>query len=88
MAPGSSGKQTTHFVLLVEKKLGRISQRNRMIAERRIMDTLFEIEISEFEGGLHQIVQTNQLLAIQINQLQTPPSLTLPFAPISTYKHS
>ena len=40
-----------------------------MIAEKRIMDMLFEIDITEFEGGLHQVVQTNQLPAIQINQL-------------------
>ena len=40
-----------------------------MIAEKRIMNTLFEIEINEFEGGPHQVVKTNQLPAIQINQL-------------------
>ena len=40
-----------------------------MIAEKRIMDILFEIDITEFEGGLHQVVQTNRLPAIQINQL-------------------
>ena len=49
MAPGSSAKQSTHFALLVDKKLGRLSQRNRVIAEKRIMDILFEIEINEFE---------------------------------------
>ena len=69
MAPGSSDKQPTHFALLVEEKLGRLSQRNRMIAEKKIMDILFEIEINEVEGGLHQVVQTNQLPAIQINEL-------------------
>ena len=63
-APGLSAKQPTHFTLLVEEKLGRLSQRNRMIAEKRIMDILFKIEINEFEGGLHQVVQTNQLPAI------------------------
>ena len=62
MSPGSSAKQTTHFAHLVEEKLGRLSQRNIMIAEKRIMDILFEIEINEFEGGLHQFVQTNYLL--------------------------
>ena len=31
------------------------------------MDTLLEIEINEFEGGLHQVLQTNQLPTIQIN---------------------
>ena len=46
-----------------------------MIAEKRIMDILFEIEINEFEGGLHQVVQTNQLPAIQINQLPNQPAL-------------
>ena len=75
MAPGSSEEQPTHFALLVEEKLGRLSQRNRMIAEKRIMDILFEIEINEFEGGLHQVVQTNQLPAIQINQLPNQPAL-------------
>ena len=29
------------------------------------MDILFEIEINEFEGGLHQVMQANQLPAIQ-----------------------
>ena len=60
MVPGSSTKQPTHFAILVEEKLGRLSQRKRMIAEKRIMDILFEIEINEFEGGLHEIVQSNQ----------------------------
>ena len=31
-----------------------------MIARIRIMDILFDIEIDEFEGGLHQVMQTNQ----------------------------
>ena len=75
MAPGLSGKQITHFVLLVEKKLGSLRQRNKIIAEKRIMDILFEIEIDEFEGGFHQIAQTNQLPAIQINQLPHKPAL-------------
>ena len=75
MAPGSSVKQPTHFPLLVGKKLGRLSQRNRMITEKRIMNILFEIEINEFEGGLHQAVQTNQLPTIQINQLPNQPPL-------------
>ena len=60
MKPSSSAKQSTHLALLVEEKLGRLSQRNRMIAEKRIIDILFEIEINEFEGGLHQDLQTNQ----------------------------
>ena len=68
MAPGLSAKQPTHFALLVEEKLVKLSQRNRMIAEKRIMDILLEIEINEFEGGLHQVVQTNQLPAILTNQ--------------------
>ena len=75
MAPGSSAKQPTHFALLVEEKPGRLSQRNRMIAENRIMDILFEFDINEFEGGLHQVVETNQLPAIQINQLPNQPAL-------------
>ena len=69
MSPGSSAKQPTYFALRLEEKLGRFSQRNRMISEKRNMDILFEIEINEFEGGLHQAVQTNQLPAIQIHQL-------------------
>ena len=73
MAPSSSAKQPTHFALLAEEKLGRLSQRNRMIAEN-IMDIFFEIEINEFEGGLHQVVLTNQLTAIQINQLPDQPA--------------
>ena len=32
MAPGSSAKQPTHFALLVKEKLGRLSQRKRVIA--------------------------------------------------------
>ena len=75
IAPGSPAKQATHFALLVVEKLGRLSQRNRMIAEKRIMDILFEVEINEFEGGLHRVVQTNQLPAIQINQLPNQPAL-------------
>ena len=75
MTPGSSAKQSTHFALLVDKKLGRLSQRNRVIAEKRIMDILFEIEIDEFERGLYEVVQTNQLPAIQINQLPNQPEL-------------
>ena len=75
MAPGSSAKEPTHFALLVEEKLGRLSQKNRMIAEKRIMDILFEIEINEFEGGFHQVVKTNQSPAIQINQLPNQPAL-------------
>ena len=75
MAPDSSAKQPTNFILLVEEKLGRLSQRNRVIAEKRIMDILFEIEINEFEIGLYEVVQTNQLPAIQINQLPNQPEL-------------
>ena len=49
-----------------------------MIAE------MFEIEINEFEGGLHQVVQTNQLPAIQpalhMNQhISTQPNVNLPY---------
>ena len=75
MAPGSSAKQPTHFAILVEAKLGRLSQRNRMIAEKRIMIILFEIEINEFKEGLHQVGQTNKLPAIQINELPNQPAL-------------
>ena len=64
-AQGSSAKQPTHFALLEEEKLGRLSKRNRMIAEKRIMDILSDIKINEFEGGLHQVVQSNQLPAIK-----------------------
>ena len=46
-----------------------------MIAEKKIMNILFEIKINEFEGGLHQVVQTNQLPTIQINQLPNQPPL-------------
>ena len=73
-----SAKQPIHFPLLGElgrKILGRLSQKNRMIAEKRIMNILFEIEINKFEGGLHQIVQTNRLPAIQINELPSQPAL-------------
>ena len=69
MVPDPSAKQPAHFALLVEEKLVRLRQRNRMIAEKKIMDILFEMEINEFEGGLHQVVQTNQLPAIQKIQL-------------------
>ena len=55
----SSAKQPTHFALLVKQKLGRLSQRNRITVEKRIIDIFFKIEINEFEGGLHQVVQTN-----------------------------
>ena len=48
------------FALLVKKNLGRLSQRNKMIAEKRITDILFEIKITELEGGLHQVVKTYQ----------------------------
>ena len=75
MATDSSAKQPTNFILLVEEKLGRLSQRNRVIAKKRIMDILFEIEINEFERGLYEVVQTNQLPAIQINQLPNQPEL-------------
>ena len=75
MATDSSAKQPTNFILLVEEKLGRLSQRNRVIAEKRIMDILFEIEINEFERGLYEVMQTNQLPAIQINQLPNQPEL-------------
>ena len=51
MRPGLSAKQPTHFGLLVEEKLVRLSQRNRLITEKRIMDLLFEREINEFERG-------------------------------------
>ena len=64
MAPDSSAKQPTNFILLVEEKLGRLSQRNRVIAEKRIMDILFEIEINEFEIGLYEVVQTNSITRI------------------------
>ena len=46
-----------------------------MIAEKRIMGILFEIENNEFEGGLHQVMQTNQLPVIQISQLPNQPAL-------------
>ena len=75
MSPGSSAKQPTYFALRLEEKLGRFSQRNRMISEKRNMDILFEIEMNEFEGGLPQVVQSNQLPAIQINQLPNQPAL-------------
>ena len=74
MAPGLSSKQPTHSTLLVEKKLGRLSHKNGMTAENRIMDIFFEIEINEFEGGLHQVLQTNQLPDIQIKQLRNQPA--------------
>ena len=48
-----------------------------MIAEKRIMDVLFEIKVNESAGGLHQIVQTNQLPTIQINQLPNQPALDM-----------
>ena len=54
-----------------------------MIAEKRIMDILLEIEINKFEGGLHEVVQTNQLLAIQINQFPNQLALHMN-QPIST----
>ena len=75
MAPTSSAKQPTNFALLVEEKLGRLSQWNRMITENIIIDILFEIKINEFEGRLHQVVRTNQLPATQINQLPNQPAL-------------
>ena len=75
MAPSLSAKQPTHFGLLVEEKLVRLSQRNRVIAEKRIIDILFERELNEFERGIHQVVQTNQLPAIQINQLPNQSTL-------------
>ena len=52
MAHGSSVKQPNHFhfALLIEEKPGRLSQRDRMIAEKRIMDILFEIEINDLKG--------------------------------------
>ena len=56
MASSSSAKQPIHYALLAEEKLGRLSQRNKMIAEKRIIDILFKIEISKFERGLHQVV--------------------------------
>ena len=46
-----------------------------MIAEKRIMDILFEIEINESEGRLHQVVKTNQLPTIPINQPPNQPVL-------------
>ena len=54
-----------------------------MIAEKRIMDILLEIEINKFEGGLHEVVQTNQLLAMQINQFPNQLALHMN-QPIST----
>ena len=41
------------------------------------MDVLFEIKVNESAGGLHQIVQTNQLPTIQINQLPNQPALDM-----------
>ena len=52
MASSSSANQNAHFALLVEGKLVKLDQRNRLIAEKRIMDILFEIKINEFEGRL------------------------------------
>ena len=75
MAPSLSAKQPTQFALLVEEKLGRLIQRNIMIAEKRIVDILVGIKISEFKGGLHQVVQTDQLPVIHINQLSNQPAL-------------
>ena len=59
-----------------------------MIAEKRIMDILFEIEINEFEGGFHQVAKTNQSPAIQLpnqpalhmNQhISTQPNANIPY---------
>ena len=44
-----------------------------MIAEKRIVDILFNIEINGFEGGFHQIVQTNQSPTIQTYKLPNQP---------------
>ena len=74
MTPGLPAKQPAHFALVVEEKVIRLSQRNRMSAERKMINILFEIEIDEFEGGLHQVVQTNQLPVIQISQLPNRPA--------------
>ena len=48
-----------------------------MIAEKRIRDVLFEIKVNESAGGLHQLVQTNQLPTIQISQLPNQPALDM-----------
>ena len=52
MAHGSSVKQPNHFhlALLLEEKPSRLSQRDRMIAEKGIIDILFAIEINDFKG--------------------------------------
>ena len=77
MTPCSSAKQPTHFTLVVEEKLSRLSLRNRRIADNRI---------KEFEGGLQQVVQTNQINqlpnqhALQMNQhISTQTNTNQPF---------
>ena len=45
-SPPEKSTTVPHFALLVEEKLSGVDKWNRIIAEKRIMDLLFEIEMS------------------------------------------
>ena len=55
LPPDEKSTKMLHFALFVEKKLSRLSIRNRMVANKRIMDAVFEIEISTFKENEREV---------------------------------
>ena len=53
-----------HFALLIKGKLSRLSKQNRMVAEKRIIDIVFEIIMSAFKK-----VNTKVRVLLVVSQL-------------------
>ena len=57
MQPHPDQKKSTkmpHSDLFIEEKLSRLCKHNRMVAEKRMMLVVFEIEMSTFEENKHE----------------------------------
>ena len=44
--PPEKSAKKSHFALLIDEQLSKLTQRNRIIAEKRIKDVVFEIDTS------------------------------------------
>ena len=53
-SPDEKSTKIPNFPLFIEEKLSSLSKRNRMVTEKRIMDVVFEIEMSTFKENEHE----------------------------------
>ena len=52
--PDEKSIKMPHFALFIEGKLSRLRKRNRMVAEKRIMDVICKIEMSTLQDNEHK----------------------------------